>query len=452
MSSTRVTRDFVIERFYRLAYTRDVLRVLVIVALASCGKSGAPPSPDVDAAPPVARVHVLPTTVFGDRQPGQAVVFIDPDGTIDADTTIDANGFAEAQVSPGASVSVVWTRADISHSYTNVATILGVQPGDEIAFGTDITPTQPTLDVALTALAGAASYDIVTPCNVPYAGMPGVTTLDTHTCQLPPVYDLYAIARDSNGEMIATTRVSGIAAGTASVALPSTWSPFVSSPVSFTNVPADVDQIAMFHSCEPLGATTSIDLLMAPWSGSLSIPQVCSPNAVLGITVLQDTKPTGDFSGQTITRITPDGQLATPIDVGARLLPWMSISLLDATRTILTPQLDTTDANLTPELFIHRLVFHTTDASVSWLLFGPTADPVTLPTLPAHAIPITPQMAGNVSDTGGFMFASSKPQSWDALRPGIVQLFEALYTTGFHDDAAGDVDVWQHLDLESVPI
>ncbi len=167
-----------------------------LLVLAACGDNIKPPAPD---APGSTSGDVMVTTYVravaavpeGTAQAMVHVLVVQPDGTPGDDALTDAQGNATLHgVFPGAAVSAVYP--DVVPMTTEVTSILGAAPGDQLTFGDGYQRAfgafVGTMSVDAPTFAGAVDYGATTLC--------GSSTL----LPLPPIeVDLTAACETANG-------------------------------------------------------------------------------------------------------------------------------------------------------------------------------------------------------------------------------------------------------------
>jgi hypothetical protein len=405
----------------------------VCVLAAACGQKAGSMPPDADLRGPV-QIHLVG---FNAINIFDAVVFIDPDGTVVGDMMPDANGNAAAIVSPGANVSIV-THHDHVH---DVSTILAIEPGDDLTIDETEHPfTQGNVEVDLTALDGATMYAVNT-CQATNA-TPGANMIAG--CASSP-YDVYGIAYDATGP-VATVRVQGVTTDTTKVTLPTSWDPLTSTTIALSNVPADILDVTVNHGCElaepaAVGASTWVYLDAPPWSGSLEVPASCSPVRAIAAAVNRRTE--ASMLSQELTYYVADTAITDPIDIGGRLLPWLLGVDFDPTTATLTAMTDSNGATTSPDVVEYLFSYDVGTESVDWYIYSPTTDPVSLPTLPADAGPISPINPSRVVSADAFMVESSRLMGWNQVRPQVVSFVMQAGEFYSFGDAPGDSLTWQ---------
>jgi hypothetical protein len=420
---------------------RGLLASLCVVA--GCGKVQVVGNEMPDAAPDadlhgLAHITVLDVLGNGALAPNIPVVFIDPDGTIAADTMSDSNGRAEATILPGASVTVVYSQitgsgATMMTSYL-AATIDGISPGDDIPFGfTDRDNTDSgTFNVTFTALAGATSYEIFTPCGETPSTTAGTVATSMQNGCKQDTFDLYVIAFNSSGQAIQAAQIQNVSLATGHATVPNSWIPFSQFNAAYTDIPPDVTTLqvsrqtstgrgfSFFSSCTLSGAACSVTG-QVPTAGVKSLVHT---------TVGRNDAHT---TSQVITQRVAGNSINYNLDVGTNLLPWMSDVTFDAASGTMTPTLEAPDDQA--DLFFTE-VSYTRDANTSldWAVFQKTVGPTKFPTLPAHVGPIASLATDTVTMRTAITIDSTNVAGWDDARARLFALFDAPFFSNTNDD------------------
>lgn len=173
-----------------------------LLALVGCGDDGAaripdapplPDGPDVIPSGPVNVTTLARCCIVTPLTPqaGVVVVAVQPDGSVGDSGTSDAEGKVTLDdVQEGATIAALYP--EDADNRTQLSTIGGVKPGDELTFGDnyfrpDAMGTSPggvTLQVP--ALPGLSSYEVLSPCGYFYGGASASMTVSTYEhCQTP---------------------------------------------------------------------------------------------------------------------------------------------------------------------------------------------------------------------------------------------------------------------------
>lgn len=177
---------------------RTLASVLALCLAAACGhKPGPGPGPDET------QVRVL---AGKDPLSGAPVVFHAGDGRALSQAVTDAQGRASYALPDGGAVTAI---IEVGASAPAMRTVFDVSAGDEVVFGRDYPLTPEPILTATLALPGsypgAASYEVQTNCAsgaVPDPDSSVELELDTGCL---PMFDVLGVARDGNGDVIATS-------------------------------------------------------------------------------------------------------------------------------------------------------------------------------------------------------------------------------------------------------
>jgi hypothetical protein len=197
--------------------------------------------------------------------------------------------------------------------------------------------------------------------------------------------DVEVLAKNSAGATLAWTQATGAPAGT--VTITDTWHAPAQLTATFTNPTPMVTDIAVARfSPYVRGVPVAEASSAAPATLMLSVSlaaravmktQLACPS---GASTACLSTPSGAAS-QTITD-TVDGTLATySLDVGASLLPWVKALYVPATTTLEI----TTVGTGSFDIFEANLRYTRGQNIYTWRVFGPLAEAVTFPALPATA-------------------------------------------------------------------
>jgi len=300
------------------------MRALPFLALAACGSSSNPKSPDapivmIDAGPDAPAVGLVSVTVIVGTAPqtGAVVVFSDAAGKVIATQTTGADGKASQMMAAGGSVTCDPT-GGTGTSHT-VETVFDVQPGDQLVLGAPqaafpVSNADGTVGVTVLggAVGNAASY------RINLGGYNCSSTSATTGAQNVPVmtsclnsagtFDALAIAVDANNQMLAysvSTSLTPPGAGnTTSITMPAWRYDFATHNISFTNAPANATvngQFLLKHDVAYFQLDLPALTLTSSGTGTLAIPYP----KMLGTTVNYQIYATGAVTGG----LTPVGQL-----------------------------------------------------------------------------------------------------------------------------------------------
>lgn len=386
-------------------------------------------APGIDAAPDAPSHGMVSVKVYdpngaGTVVVGVPVVFIEADGTLVGHPTTDSNGVATADVHANASAtSVVTTQGE-----TQMTTIVGLQPSDNIIMGTSLASSQDgTFAVSYPAMPGASSYEVVGPCGS-YSGNGSAVTLTIYTYCKTATMDLIVVAEDQSGNPIGSIEkpnVAYTAGGT--TAITGGYQAISTFNAGYTNVDPGITNISMNRTV-PSNIGYGRGTSGTPANGSLQL----SITDITGQTASVLSRATKDMSIDLLFDNIAGNTLTYSMDVGASLLPWISSVTPDLAAKKITVVTDTTGTtNDKPDLFYESLSYSRTDGNGNttnyyWNIVGPTVGDVTLPALPPEIGDVLPKS----TDSLGSSFTVELEMStltWDMIRPVV---FDTLQTLG----------------------
>ena len=408
---------------------RSLLLLTVIAACSPAVANFKDASPD-DAAPDapthgMVRVKVYDPANTGAVVTGVPVVFVEADGTQVGHPVTDPDGVVTADVHAGASATVVITTT----SGTQMSTLLGLKPGDDIIFGPrngDSTEAG-TFTVSFQTYSGAASYVVYGPCgSTSTAG--ASATLDMATRCKQDTMDVLVVAMDVNGNPIAALQKTGVAftAG-GSTSVTGTYQ-FVSQfTASYTDVPAAVTSMN-FSRAVPDDYGYSSFNSGTPSSGTFSA-SVPGPQ---GATALVTTNVSNNATGgqQTIAQQIQGNALTYGMDVGTTLLPWVGQPSLDlAAHKLVIPIDNAGTSGDAPDVFFGQAAYDRGVAPnqqhFSWLVIGATPGDVTLPTLPPEVGDVMPKPTDSALQPLAALAESDALSGYDVIRQDVFTLINS---------------------------
>ncbi|HVK78195.1 MAG TPA: hypothetical protein VM734_33045 [Kofleriaceae bacterium] len=340
-----------------------------------------------DAADPDARVtvqvHVLDPAGFGTAAIGVPVVFIDPDGTLVLRTTSDTSGNAQADVRPGASVTVVHAGS----GHFQMRTVLGLDAARTIVIGSTLNyPVTQTVTVGFPAHAGASSYVVHHPCGQTYSTGGGVQIQGTDRCKLS-MADLVVEARDAGNSAIGFLVAPRVSLNDgASVNLAGTYQFAIEVNGAFTNVPADVTSIS-FRRCTPEASGACVNASGTPAAGGagVQVRGASTPTVDLITTAFRN-----GGGAQHIAQRINGATLAYGLDVGGSVGPFLGDPTLNLTtgRVSMPPAGGAEIDGAHVQIAYHR-PSSTTD--IAWLIDLPAVADFDLPELPIEVGDVMPK-------------------------------------------------------------
>jgi len=374
-------------------------------------------------------VHVTVLDPGGTGAPavGANVVFLDPDGTLVKRAATDTAGKASADLLPGASV----TSIALVNTTTQLQTVLGVKPGDDIVLGSKSADSAAsgTFTVTYPAFAGAVGYEIAHPCGPnfvtqPATGAPPPTTATltfNNSCKLDSM-EIVVTPTDANSvplAVIGKQAVPFVSGG--STAITGTYQGLRSFTASYTNLNPIIASMFMSRAVpDGNGITTSLSVTTPTAS------QVVNVSGALGTSARIASRFTLATRSFQEIRQTLSGSAATyGLDCAANLLPWINQPSFDAAAGKLLVPLDMTGtSSAKPDVIRVAATYRRTDTvtgattAFSWTLFAPEAGDIALPALPAEVGNVAPTSADTVTVTA-LMVEIDAIANYDALRNDI---------------------------------
>jgi hypothetical protein len=232
----------------------------LFACVTGCGDDGvhhladAPPPDDTGIDAPASGTANITTNVrcctvvAGTPQAGVRIVVVRRDHSVGAMAMTDAQGKASVAVQTGDSVTAIYPEdADDS---TDLTTILGVKPGDNLTFGeanyvVGAAGTTGQINLSWPPVANAYYHYIYTPCGYYYAGGSDVsTTIDVYPYCQTPTAPIVFVAYNSNGAIIASSYLPA-APFTPGTLPPITWTALAAPnyALSVSGLDAAVDRV-----------------------------------------------------------------------------------------------------------------------------------------------------------------------------------------------------------------
>ncbi len=360
------------------------------------------------------------------------VVFVEPNGTIEATVPTDVNGVARANVLPGASVTAAYpTDANNHHQ---LETVLGVKPGDAIAIGPLGSPphTNPTgnYNANVHDYPGSTQYTLYGPCDSVTQAAAGsgaltVMGLNIYDDCKQSTMDLLVVANDGSGDT-ASVEQNGVTYGSdGTTDMGSGWQPMQTVTATYTNVPiSDVVSLGFYDRAPDYnGYGRSSYVATTTATTTTSVPVPGTAHALIETQLYPDTQ------GRQQVFETVDGTATTyDLDVSTQLLQWLGVPTLDAANGKITVTLTGT-STLTPDVYDtlvdYDRVIATVPHSFEWEVFTATPGDVTLPPLPSSLADDVPLATDNVSYTQGTIFDADAVTSYDQIRGELFHGFDA---------------------------
>jgi len=400
---------------------------LLMAAVGACDPATLRHTPDatkpIDGAPDAPNHGPVTVTLFDPSTPGtlvpnSPVVFIEADGTVAAKSTTDAVGIAKGDVHANATVTAII----IAQGTTTMMTVEGVQPGDNILLGPSQVPppnNAGTFTVSWPAYSGAASYNLVGPCDYPNVGNVTTYAMTVNDSCKQSTMDLIVVANNSANQAIAYLEKPNVAyTNGGSTFISGTFLPPGTFNSTYSNVDAGVTGIS-FTRYAPAN------------TGYVSVASGTPANGTLSLTGLELNAQTSSVQthvgkpmlSQDVYQNMPGNALTYTMDVGATLLPWIGPAMVDVANQKVTVTVDTTGTtNDKPDLFFTSFAYTRSNGSAGstsfrWIVFAQDIGDVALPKIPADVADVMPQATDTAGTPIVVAFDSSAPDvTWDAAR------------------------------------
>jgi len=285
--------------------------------------------------------------------------------------------------------------------------------------------------VSFSQFTGTDHYEVHTRCGTVNVGVDTVPEIALPLgCTTTPM-NIEVISRSSTGVAVAWTQQPNVAITSGgSTTITDTWHSTVPLTATYTNPTPQVSDITVARFspyvrglpvAEVMSATSAttnvmLNVSQTP-SASLSTSLLCPMSATPGCLAT----PSGTAS-QRITQAV-DGTLTSyALDIGANLLPWVKALYVPATTSI--------DITLTGsgayDIFEANLQYTRGQTIYVWRVFGPLAQSVTFPTLPATAPGDPTVRASDVQSS--YQAFVGESDAINGYRDAIKNPFEALGT------------------------
>jgi hypothetical protein len=284
------------------------------------------------------------------------------------------------------------------------------------------------LTLGFPAYAGADHYELRTRCGtVDVVSTPAALALPV-ACTAPAM-DFEVLAKSSGNATLAWTELTNVMVSAGdTVTITDTWHAPSQLTAVFTNPAAMVTDaaIARFSPyvrgvpvAETSGAVTAILMLdvskptRAVMKTQLTCPSGADPSCL--------STPVGSAS-QTITEAVDGTQPSYSLDLGATLLPWVKALYVPATTTLEI----TTSGSGTFDIFEANLRYTRGQNIYTWRVFGPLAQSVQFPALPATAPGNPTLLASDIMSSYQAFIGES--DAINGYRDAIKNVFDALAT------------------------
>lgn len=407
---------------------------MLVAAVGACDPATLKHTPDatkqIDGAPDAPNHGPVTVTVYDFNNPGNVVtgvpvVFIEADGTVAAKPVTDTLGIATADVHPGASATAVIT----AQGNDMIMTLADIRPGDHINLG-PVTPftstTDGTFTVSYPSYSGATYYDVVGPCGY-YNAQTALSYAMTITTDCKQsAMDILVVANNASGPIgyLEKPNVAYTPGGSTFVSgsylLPATFS------ASYTNVDASVTGITFTRYVPARNGFTTVNS-GTPANGTLSLNTL----ALNGQSSRVQTRASRPNELNNVFQNMAGNLTSYSMDMGATLLPWLNMPVVDlANKKVMIPVDTTGTTSDKPDVFVTSFSYSRTNGSAGttsyrWFVIAPEAADITLPPLPADVGDVLPQS----TDTLGTVLAvmdDTSTTTWDDARVNAVDFVDNI--------------------------
>lgn len=409
-----------------------------MTAFLACDPATLKHTPDaakqIDGAPDAPNHGLVTVTVYdlnngGAVVTGVPVVFIEADGTVAAKPITDTLGIVTADVHPGATATAVIA---VQGQATTMMTVADIQPGDHINLG-PVAPftstTDGTFTVSYPAYSGATYYDVVGPCSYYSAGSATSYTMTIDTYCKQSAMDIIIVANNASGPIayLEKPNVAYTAGGSTfvngSYLLPATFN------ANYTNVDAAITGITFDRTVPALNGFVTVTS-GTPANGTLSLSSL----AINGQSSRVQTRATKPSANNYVYQNMLGNATSYSLDMGATLLPWLTMPVVDFANEKVMAAVDTTGTSADkPDVFVLSFSYSRSDGSggtlsYRWFVIAPDAGEVTLPALPADVGDVMPQ----ATDTVGSLFSvmlDTSTTTWNDARVNAVDFVDNVQLT-----------------------
>jgi hypothetical protein len=323
-----------------------------------------------------------------------------------------------------------WTIASVPTATTFTATLGtgNLASSGSVATGGATAMKAVALTLSYMAYGGADHYEVRTRCGTFNVGTTTSAALALPIGCAAPTMDFEVLAKTSAGATLAWTELAN-ATATGTVTITDTWHAPSQLTASFTNPSLMVTDVAIARF-SPYVRGVPIAETSGPITAMLTLDVSKPARAVMktqltcpsGVSASCISTPSGSAS-QTITE-TVDGTVATYVlDVSASLLPWVKALYVPSTTTL---EITTTGTG-SFDIFEANLRYTRGQNIYTWRVFGPLAQSVQFPALPATA-PGNPTLVPSdiMSSYQAFIGESD---AINGYRDAIKNVFDALATS-----------------------
>ena len=213
-----------------------------------------PPDANVDAVPVLdADLSLVTMTVYdvvtGAPVNGAFVHFESADGATKIEKVTGADGVASADIGAGGTVTAAEPGAPAALGTAYVlGTILNVQPGDNLTFGTpQPASTAISFTVNITPFDQVSPMQIITRCGTANLAAGATTATISGPCSASPL-GIIGVVRDGNGALAQWTSLPAeLPTNGATFTLPSTWTAASDETFNLAGVPPDADSVGVAY-------------------------------------------------------------------------------------------------------------------------------------------------------------------------------------------------------------
>jgi hypothetical protein len=391
-----------------------------------------------DAAPDapthgMVRIQIYDPAGTGAVVTGVPVVFVEADDTQVGHPVTDANGYVSADVHAGASATLVITMGNT----TQLETLLGLKPGDDIILGPRRDPSSDAgnFTVSFATYPGATSYIVYGPCGSTSTGSSPVTLSMYNNCK-QDMMNLLVVAYDSSGPIAALSKTGVTFQAGGSTAVTGSYQFVQQMNASYTNIPSNISNIDVSRSVPDqygFNDEKNATPMNGTFSTTLFAPQ--GPSALITTNVNHMT----NNGRQTVQEKIAGNALTHGMDVGATLLPWLGAPTFDvATHKLTVPVDNTGTSGDAPDVFFAETSYSRgVDPNIQrfdWLVIGATPSDVTMPTLPMEVGDVMPKSTDMGSSGVAALAESDALTGYDVIRQDVFTLITSV-TDPIHPSA-----------------
>lgn len=408
--------------------------LLLLTVIAACSPAVAhlkdgPTEPDTGSNTPdhgTVRIKIYDPADTGAVVTGVPVVFVEADDTLVGHPVTDTDGVVTADVHAGASATLVITTGN----RTELETLLGLKPGDDIILGPRRGPSTDagTFTVSFATYSGASNYTVYGPCGSTSSATSPASLQMSSNCKLDTM-DLLVVASDATGTPLASlTKTSVTFQAGGSTAITGTYQSVQQMTASYTNIPAAASTIDIARAV-PDQYGFSDDRSGTPANGTFST-SLAAPQG--GKALITTTATNSATNGQqTIQEVIAGNALTHGMDVGATLLPWLGAATFDLTTHRLTVPVDATGTSGdAPDVFFAQASYQRGVSPniqyFDWLVIGATPGDQTMPTMPMEVGDVMPKATDTAASGLAVIAESDMLAGYDVIRQDVFTLITSV--------------------------